>query len=202
MGLRFRTVETAQGYVGFVASRRGLRRVYLPHRNLESLRRAIRSEAADAVEDPSLMPGLARDLRRYFAGDTVEFAVPLDWTGFTPFEVDVWHACRRIREQEYTDPHRAGRRRCLLGCRERRFGPSQRHGSQARGGCRAHHPLAAVSRARRRSAASRLSRYVHRPVRSMGSIPRVAGRRQPAELDLGVFLPRIHSERAARRRHS
>jgi methylated-DNA-[protein]-cysteine S-methyltransferase len=96
MGLRFRTIETAKGHVGFVASRRGLRRVYLPYRNLESLRRAIRKDVPEAIEDSSLMPDLARDLKRYFAGEAVKFAVPLDSTGFTPFEVDVWHACRRI----------------------------------------------------------------------------------------------------------
>jgi methylated-DNA-[protein]-cysteine S-methyltransferase len=95
--LRFRTVKTARGHVGFVASGRGLRQVYLPFRSVERLKRAIDRDAADAIEDSSLMPRFARDLKRYFAGKAVEFAVPLDWTGCTTFEVDVWQACRRIR---------------------------------------------------------------------------------------------------------
>ncbi|MFQ5805139.1 MAG: methylated-DNA--[protein]-cysteine S-methyltransferase [Phycisphaerae bacterium] len=96
MELRYRTVETARGYVGFVASRRGLRRVYLPFRNAGSLKRAISADAPGAIKDPSLMPDFVDDLERYFAGEAVEFAVPLDWTGWTTFEVDVWEACRRI----------------------------------------------------------------------------------------------------------
>jgi len=96
MELRFRTVATVQGYVGFVASRRGLRSAYLPFRNLASLKRTIQTEAPEAIEDANLMPDLADALRRYFAGEAVEFAVPLDWTGWSTFEVDVWHACRRI----------------------------------------------------------------------------------------------------------
>ena len=96
MGLRFRTVETARGHVGFVASPRGLRRVYLPLRDVRKLRRAICRDAPGAREDTSLMPGFARQLRQYFAGKAVKFAAPVDWTGRSKFEVAVWQACRRI----------------------------------------------------------------------------------------------------------
>ena len=96
MGLRFRTVKTAQGYAGFVASPRGVRHVYLPFRDVTHLKRAISEDATGALEDRSLMPGFAGALQRYFAGQAVNFDVRLDWTGWTTFQVDVWEACRRI----------------------------------------------------------------------------------------------------------
>ena len=97
MELRFRTVETVKGYAGFVASRRGLRGVQLPFRSVGSLKRAIREVAAGAIEAPDLMPDFADALKRYFAGEAVEFRVRLDWRGATEFEADVWQVCRRIR---------------------------------------------------------------------------------------------------------
>lgn len=99
MGLRFRTVKTARGCAGFVASNRGLCKVYLPVRNLGGLKRAIRTDG-DATEDHALMPDLAAALKRYFAGEAVEFSVPLDLDASTQFEADVWRACRRINYGE------------------------------------------------------------------------------------------------------
>jgi methylated-DNA-[protein]-cysteine S-methyltransferase len=96
MKLSFRTIDTVQGYVGFVASRRGLRRVYLPYRSLASLKRAIRADAPGAVEEPNLMPTFAAALEQYFAGEQVEFDIPLDGREWSSFELDVWQACRRI----------------------------------------------------------------------------------------------------------
>lgn len=96
MELRFRTVKTSQGYAGFVASPRGVRHVYLPQRDVAHLTRAIKKDAAEAVEDRRLMPRLADALQRYFAGEPVRFEVRLDWRGRSPFQVDVWEACRRI----------------------------------------------------------------------------------------------------------
>lgn len=96
MQLLFRTICTAQGHVGFVVSQRGLRRVYLPYRNVSSLKRAIRADAPDAAEDPNLMPAFAAALEHYFAGEPVEFDIPLDGREWSSFELDVWQACRRI----------------------------------------------------------------------------------------------------------
>jgi methylated-DNA-[protein]-cysteine S-methyltransferase len=96
MELFFRSMETAHGFAGFVASRRGLRRVYLPFRSIGSLKRAINLDFPDAIEGRELMPAFARKLERYFAGEEVEFDVRLDGSDWTDFELDVWQACRRI----------------------------------------------------------------------------------------------------------
>jgi methylated-DNA-[protein]-cysteine S-methyltransferase len=94
--LRYRVVKTASGYAGFVASERGVRRVYLPFSRRESLERAIGKDVVGAVEDPHLMADFAGALRRYLSGKPVKFDVRCDWKGRTSFEVDVWQACRRI----------------------------------------------------------------------------------------------------------
>jgi methylated-DNA-[protein]-cysteine S-methyltransferase len=93
----FRTLRTPRGYVGFVASNRGLRRVYLPTRTADSLKRVIRKDTPGVTEDRQLLPELTDALRRYFAGQPVEFSVKFDWVGRSNFEIDVYHACRRVR---------------------------------------------------------------------------------------------------------
>lgn len=93
---QYRIVKTPLGYVGFVASERGLRRVVLPQRSEAATRRAILAEVPAAVRRDDLMPELADALARYFAGEPVEFNVRCDWRGYSEFEEDVWHACRRV----------------------------------------------------------------------------------------------------------
>ena len=96
MHYRYRTIGTELGHLGFVASPRGLRRLWLPQRDKNRVVRRICRQFPEAVEDRRLMPELAEALRCFFAGEMVEFAVPIDWGGYTDFQVAVWHACRRI----------------------------------------------------------------------------------------------------------
>jgi len=93
---RFRTLKTTQGYVGFLASDRGLRRVYLPAGTVGALKQVIRKDAPDATEDRRLLPDFASTLQRYFGGQPVKFNVKIDWSQRSDFDVDVYHACRRI----------------------------------------------------------------------------------------------------------
>lgn len=96
MNPRFRTLRTPRGYIGFVASHHGLRRVYLPTRTADGLKRAIRKDTPGATEDQRLLPEVANALRRYFAGQPVKFNVKIDWADRSEFDADVYHACRRI----------------------------------------------------------------------------------------------------------
>ncbi len=98
MDLNFRIIETRLGPVGFVMDNQGLRRVYLPQGDGDSLRTAMHAEFPAAVEADDLAPRLAEQLGRYFAGEPVEFDTPLslDWTGATDFLRAVWTACYRI----------------------------------------------------------------------------------------------------------
>jgi methylated-DNA-[protein]-cysteine S-methyltransferase len=96
MATHYRTVRTREGFVGYVASERGLLRVYLPEKSLDALKRSIARDYADAEASHDLLDEFANDLQRYFEGEAVEFDVRLDWSGRNAFEIDVWRACRRI----------------------------------------------------------------------------------------------------------
>lgn len=100
MDTRFRVITTRLGALGLVATRRGLRRIYLPERSAAVLRRRLAREWVGAVEDRRLLPGLVRALRRYCAGRPVDFDVPIDLDGATPFCAAVWRACRAVRYGE------------------------------------------------------------------------------------------------------
>ncbi|MBI5864917.1 MAG: methylated-DNA--[protein]-cysteine S-methyltransferase [Planctomycetes bacterium] len=102
MSNSYRIVKTQQGYVGFVGSERGLRRVHLPEKTQAAARTAIRQFDSSAAADDGLMPDLAGAILRYFAGEPTEFSVRLDWSGFSNFEVDVWRACARVAYGETT----------------------------------------------------------------------------------------------------
>lgn len=96
MTLSYRILRTQAGYVGLVASERGLRRLYLPESTSPAALRQIRAYAPDASQDSTLLPKLAADLLRYFSGESVEFDVRIDHNGHAGFQVDVWRACREI----------------------------------------------------------------------------------------------------------
>lgn len=96
MSLAYRIVPTAAGHVGLVAGPDGLRRVLLPERTAAAARRGVLTEFPDAAADDELLPDLARALVRYFAGEAVDFDVPLDFAAAGPFARRVWDACRRI----------------------------------------------------------------------------------------------------------
>lgn len=96
-GVEFRIVDTRAGALGFVATRHGLRRVFLPKRSAAEARRAVAGEFPAARENGRLMPGLAAALMRYFEGRPVEFDVPFDWSDPSPFARRVWQACAAVR---------------------------------------------------------------------------------------------------------
>lgn len=96
MKLAYRTLETQLGFCGFIASERGVRHVILPNRPLARVKREVASRAAQAVEDPGLLPDFTDDLDRYCAGEPVEFDVEYDWAGATAHDIAVWRACARV----------------------------------------------------------------------------------------------------------
>ncbi len=86
------------GWIGLVASGRGLRMLTLPVGSHTAALHAIRRDYPDAAlvaADPFLQE-VARQVRAYLAGDLREFNVALDLQGYTPFEQAVWTAANRI----------------------------------------------------------------------------------------------------------
>ncbi len=96
MAHHYRIVHTRDGYVGLVATQRGLCRIYLPLETRGDVKQRICHEFQGAREQAGLMSKLATNLKRFFKGEQVEFDVRLDWSGWNSFEVDVWRACRLI----------------------------------------------------------------------------------------------------------
>jgi O-6-methylguanine DNA methyltransferase len=55
----------------------------------------LTDDVSASGDDPDT--NLGRDLERYFAGEAVDFSnYPVDFSGYTPFEVNVLQATRRI----------------------------------------------------------------------------------------------------------
>jgi methylated-DNA-[protein]-cysteine S-methyltransferase len=97
---------TRWGWVGLVASERGLRLLTLPSATRAAALHTIRADYPDVslVEfDPAAADsgaaGLiqaAQQVRAYLAGDLREFSVPLDLRGHTSFALTVWAIALRI----------------------------------------------------------------------------------------------------------
>jgi O-6-methylguanine DNA methyltransferase len=86
------------GWVGLVASERGLRLVTLPVSGREIALSALREHYPDAplVSDDDILLEVARQVRAYLLGELREFAVTLDLRGHTSFSLAVWAATCRI----------------------------------------------------------------------------------------------------------
>lgn len=99
------------GWIGLVASERGLRLLVLPQPSPEAAIRAIHAQypevalvadAAEAAATGAASPAVEvlieamRQVRAYLAGGRREFHVPLDLRGHTEFALSVWAAARRI----------------------------------------------------------------------------------------------------------
>ena len=94
--VRFTVIPSRIGFIGLVATPRGVRRTYLPMRAEGELRRQIRRDFAEAVEDKRLMPALVKKLKKYVAGEAVAFDETIDWSWAGDFEAAVWKACHRV----------------------------------------------------------------------------------------------------------
>ena len=110
----FDIFETPFGWVGALASSRGLRRTTLPQTSPDECAALLDGQATGAVHDPHRFADLAGLLSRYFEGDAVDLASqPLDVRDAPAFQQAAWDACMTIPYGE-TRPYkwlaaRAGR---------------------------------------------------------------------------------------------
>lgn len=86
------------GWVGLVASARGLRQLGLPAPSYKAALRGIQKHYPDAelVPDDRFLLECARQVTEYMAGTRRDFTVELDLRGHTAFELVVWAAAARI----------------------------------------------------------------------------------------------------------
>lgn len=89
---------TDWGWLGLVASERGLRALFLPRKSEEAVRRDLGRSYADVrfVAEDAFLADVAAQVRAYLAGELRDFNVPLDLRGSTTFALGVWAATARI----------------------------------------------------------------------------------------------------------
>ena len=94
-------IKTAQGWVGLLASQRGLRRSTLPERTRDDCLARLGVEASGALEDQGQFGDLPGRLVAYFDGEREDFAdVNLDLSDATDFFRCAWSACVTIPRGE------------------------------------------------------------------------------------------------------
>ena len=94
---RLTVFQTGWGWVGLAASDRGLAGLVLPKPTHESALSALRvGWPAGEEADEGVFSEIIDQVRRYVAGVPVEFDVPLDWSGHTPFLREVWRVTQSI----------------------------------------------------------------------------------------------------------
>ncbi|HIE50869.1 MAG TPA: methylated-DNA--[protein]-cysteine S-methyltransferase [Armatimonadetes bacterium] len=81
--------------MAYGGSERGLRAVVLPRPSPVEAEGEIRARLGGGQQADGYLPALRKQLQRYFAGERVDFDVPLAVQG-TPFQQAVWRACRDI----------------------------------------------------------------------------------------------------------
>ena len=97
-GLYSSLFETDLGFGGVVAGDEGLLEVFLPFdgEDREELAAQIWGRHPAAREESPLTRQAADLLARYFAGEAVAFALPVDRHGFTPFQWEVYRTVMTI----------------------------------------------------------------------------------------------------------
>lgn len=86
------------GWIGLVASERGLRLLTLPQPDEGAARADVKQHYPDAAEAPDdpLLRAAADQVAAYLAGERREFDVALDLRGHTAFALSVWAIAGRI----------------------------------------------------------------------------------------------------------
>jgi methylated-DNA-[protein]-cysteine S-methyltransferase len=89
--------QTSWGWVGIAATDRGLAGLLFPKSTRESALQELHARWPAGEEvNASLFDDVVDQVRRYLAGEPVEFDVPLDWSGRTPFLQEVWRVTQSI----------------------------------------------------------------------------------------------------------
>jgi methylated-DNA-[protein]-cysteine S-methyltransferase len=93
--LKYIIFETDMGWVGILASARGLLATTLPQPTAAAARQQLKG-VNEVTRSPGAFYDLVERLREYYRGREVAFPDKLDLTGATPFQCAVWTAAQRI----------------------------------------------------------------------------------------------------------
>ncbi len=94
--LEYITFITDMGWVGILASAKGLCGTTLPQCSAQEARELLGDSVNQATWSPHLFGNLMERLKVYFSGGKVAFPDELDLSGATPFQREVWEMTRLI----------------------------------------------------------------------------------------------------------
>ncbi len=90
MERKYSIFATGWGQVAAVWSEAGLWALSFPRASAGEALASLKVDVSGVPEGyPAWAAGLERELRRYFAGEKLDFTVPVDWGGYTPFQAAV-----------------------------------------------------------------------------------------------------------------
>lgn len=98
--LKYSTFNTDVGWVGILASAKGLLGITLPQRSAQEVRQLLGDSVNQATWSPHLFDDLVERLKAYFSGHKATFPDELDLSGATPFQREVWEIARLIPYSE------------------------------------------------------------------------------------------------------
>lgn len=84
------------GWVGILASVKGLLATTLPQPSTKEAQQLLGISVNQAIWSPRLFTDLVERLKVYFSGKEVSFSDELDLSGATPFQREVWEITRLI----------------------------------------------------------------------------------------------------------
>lgn len=97
MNLYYDIFEVDLGWIGVLASDKGLKRITLPQTSVEASDFLFGREVERAIHHPGYFENLKRKLILYFQGVSVSFHnEAIDVEDASPFSQSAWQACRSI----------------------------------------------------------------------------------------------------------
>ena len=94
--LKYITFNTDMGWIGVLASARGLLGTTLPQQSAREALELLGDNVNQAAYSPHLLNNLIERLKTYFSGYRVSFPDELDFSGATLFQRKVWETTRLI----------------------------------------------------------------------------------------------------------
>ena len=94
--MKYTIFNTAWGYLGLVADKKGLRRTILPCENRKTVEKCLLAGLDDPKFDKNLLRPLQKQIIAYFEGKPARFNALLVLDGLSLFTRKVLDACRKI----------------------------------------------------------------------------------------------------------
>lgn len=94
--LKYITFKTDTGWLGILASAKGLLGTTLPQRSAQKARQLLGDSVNQATWSPLLFDDLRERLKVYLSGGKIAFPDGLDLPAATPFQREVWETTRLI----------------------------------------------------------------------------------------------------------